>query len=50
MKKKLEDFKLMKSESQKIVGGTGDCVSYRRTYVGDDWWRDDVTTDDCPQQ
>lgn len=47
MKKKLENFRLTKSQTQKITGGRGGCRSYRRTYVGDDWWQDDVIMDDC---
>ncbi len=46
MKINLDDFKLTKSETQKITGGN--CIgTYRRTYVGDDWWKDDPDT--CPE-
>lgn len=50
--KSLENFKLTPDKAQTILGGNGGkkCKSYRRTYVGDEWWQDDVIMDDCTTQ
>jgi hypothetical protein len=46
MNNELKNFKLTKSESQNITGGGGSCQTYRKTYHGDDWWKDDLDTCD----